>query len=171
MNKLFCVLNGQSVTLPKFDNDDRARAIPRLSTALEHEPIWYTEWSSNNSLKPAQVFMRQSRRGGGLSQGRTRSQRPTHRAMANNGVRSRRGGVFNKSGMRNKEKEHRYSSSGSSYKGSTSDCGYQSSNQGKQQTKQQPQKQTNKFDTMSNDLNQMTDDTGLLSLYSDIVSY
>ena len=54
VNKLFCVLNGQSVNLPKFDNDDRARAIPRLSTALEHEPIWYTEWSSNNSLKPAQ---------------------------------------------------------------------------------------------------------------------
>jgi len=159
VNKLFCVLNGQSVSLPKFDNDDRARAIPRLSTALEHEPIWYTEWSSNNSLKPAQVFMRQSRRGGSLSQGRARSQRPPHRAMPN-GVRPRRGGVFKQGGMRNKEKEHRYSSSGSSYKGSTSDCGYQSSNQGKQQTKQQPQKQTNKFDTMSNDLNQMTDDTG-----------
>ena len=61
------------------------------------------------------------------------------------------------------EKEHRYSSSGSSYKGSTSDCGYQSSNQGqasKSTEKQAKQAQKQKFDIISNDLNQMTDDTG-----------
>ena len=92
--------------------------------------------------------MRQSRRGS-MANGRSRSQRPPHRSIGGS-TRPRRGGFGKALRGKHHEKEHRYSSSASSYKGS-SDCGYQSSNQSKP---------TSHHLTTHNDTNQMTDDTG-----------
>ena len=52
----------------------RCRPTPALSSSLDHEPIWYTEWSSNNSIRASQMHSRTRR--GHVANTRQRTQRP-----------------------------------------------------------------------------------------------
>ena len=52
----------------------RCRPTPALSSSLDHEPIWYTEWSSNNSIRASQMHSRTRR--GHVANTRPRTQRP-----------------------------------------------------------------------------------------------
>lgn len=158
VNKLFAILNGAKVPIFKHDNEDRCRPTPALSNSLDHEPIWYTEWSSNTSIRASQMHSRSRR--GHVSNSRTRAQRPHYRTMS--AMKSRRGGLggFANKSMRgcathktHSDRDNRYSSS-SSYKGG-SECGYPTG-----PTLSNNKTQKTSVDHFSNDHNQSTDDTG-----------
>jgi hypothetical protein len=178
VNKLFAILNGAKVTIFKHDQEDRCRPTVPMSTSLDYEPIWYPDWSSNTSLRASQEHhARRTSRRGNLASARARSARPRYHQMAS--VKARRGGMFDRKMMSRgnnhvtHKSENRYSSS-SSYKGGSSECGYNTTatnnNSGNVNASgsdsNRPNKKQAAFDNFTNDNNQLTDDTGYNTLAS-----
>lgn len=159
VDKLFAILNGAKVPIFKYDNEDRCRPTPALSSSLDHEPIWYTEWSSNNSIRASQMHSRTRR--GHFANTRPRPQRPHYRSMST--MKSRRGGFggsLSSKPMRgssthkgHSDRDNRFSSS-SSYKGG-SERSFPAGN-----TLSTNKTQKSSLDHFNNDHNQSTDDTG-----------